>query len=283
MPPRHLPLPIYFALTYLVAWGFWFAASAVAGGAGGMSQFLFLPGTFAPGIVAIALTAWAEGSAGVRALLQPLLRWEVAGKWYLFALAYMAAVKLTAALLHRAALGEWPRFGDTPILLMLGATLFSTLTFAQAGEEVGWRGYALPRMVARFGLGPSSLMIGVIWAAWHLPLFFIPGTSTTGQSFPLYLSQVTALSVAFAWVWWRTGRSLFLLMLLHAAVNNTKDIVPSAAEGATNVWALRSSTVAWLTVGVLWVGAVLFLVDMRKCHPERSEGAEPRMSSAPSA
>jgi len=251
-------LAVYFALTYLVAWALWFGAAAIAGGAEGASQFLFLPGTFAPGIVAITLTAWKEGANGVHALLAPLLKWEVAGKWYLFAVSYIAIIKLAAALLHRATRGEWPQFGETSIVLLLAATLASTLTFAQAGEEVGWRGYALPRMIPRFGLGPSSVLLGVIWAAWHLPLFVIPGTSTTGQSFPLYLAQVTALSVAFAWLWWRTGRSLFVLMFFHAAVNNLKDIVPSVAPG--------NAIVGWLTVGLLWGCAGYFLVQMRKAN-----------------
>ncbi|HSE51409.1 MAG TPA: CPBP family intramembrane glutamic endopeptidase, partial [Gemmatimonadales bacterium] len=192
----HPPLPVYFALTFLVAWAFWYAAAALDGGSA--SQLLFLPGTFAPGIVAVLLTARAEGAAGVRALLAPLFKWEVGARWYLFALLFMAAIKLTAALTLRLATGDWPRFGDTPLLLMLAATLVSTLTLGQSGEEVGWRGYALPRMSTRFGVGPSSLILGVIWAVWHLPLFFIPGTSTTGQSFPLYLLQVIALSVALA-------------------------------------------------------------------------------------
>ena len=257
-------LPLYFALTYLVAWVLWFAATAIVGSAEGASQFFYLPGTFAPGLVAIALTAWNEGAKGVHALLAPLLKWEVAGKWYLFALTYMAGIKLSVALLHRATLGEWPAFGETNVVLLLAATLASTLTFAQAGEEVGWRGYALPRMMPRFGLGLSSVLLGVIWAAWHLPLFFIPGTSTTGQSFPLYLGQVTALSVAFAWVWWRTGRSLFVLMFFHAAVNNLKDIVPSAVAGVSNPWALSSSVVGWLMVGLLWICAAYFLVRMPK-------------------
>lgn len=262
VPDRYPPLPVYFALTFLVAWVLWYAATAIAGGVGG-GAFLYLPGTFAPGIVALALTAYAEGMAGVRTLLAPLLKWDVKARWYLFALTYIAAIKLVAAVVHRAATGEWPQFGDTPLYLMLGATLVSTMIFGQSGEEVGWRGYALPRLAARFGLGPASVVLGVIWAAWHLPHFFIPGSNLLGQSFPLYLMQVTALSVAFAWLWRRTGGSLLLTMLLHAAVNNTKDIVPSGVAGATDPFALSTSTVGWLTVLVLWICAGYFLVRMR--------------------
>lgn len=265
--PRHPPLPVYFALTFLVAWVLWYAATAIAGGATG-GQLLYLPGTFAPGIVALVLTARAEGAAGVRALLRPLLKWEVGARWYLFALTYIAAIKLVVAMLHRVATGEWPRFGDTPVYLMVAAALISTVSFGQSGEEVGWRGYALPRMAARLGLGPASVVLGVIWAAWHLPLFFIPGASIFGQSFPLYLLQVTALSVTVAWLWRRTGQSLLLTMLLHAAVNNTKDIVPSAVTGPSDPLALSSSLVGWLTVALLWICAGYFLVWMRNRSAE---------------
>lgn len=66
-----------------------------------------------------------------------------------------------------------------------------------------------------------------------------------------------------AWLYWRTEGSLLLVMLMHAAVNNTKDIVPSAVAGATNPFALSTSLAAWLTVALLWIGAAYFLFRMR--------------------
>src|SRR5207247_2132391 len=80
----------------------------------------------------------------------------------------------------------------------------------------------------RFGLARASILLGVIWACWHLPQFFIPEADTFGQSFFVYVLQVTALSVAMAGLYARTNGSLLLVMLLHSAVNNAKDIVPSA-------------------------------------------------------
>jgi len=71
-------------------------------------------------------------------------------------------------------------------------------------------------------------VLGVLWASWHIPLFFVRDTDKFGQSFPLYLLQATALSVAMAWLYANTRGSLLPVMLMHAAVNNTKDIVPSA-------------------------------------------------------
>jgi membrane protease YdiL (CAAX protease family) len=259
---------IFFLLTFALSWASWYAAAALGGGAVGnvpvYATALVYLGTFAPAIVAIAMTRASDGKSGVRALLARLFQIETSAKWYLFAILFMITVKLIVAALHRVAFGEWPVFGSESIWLMFGATAVSFLLLGQAGEEVGWRGYVLPRLASRVGLPWASLGLGVIWAAWHLPLFFLfTDADKHGQSFPLYLLQVTALSVTVAWVWWKTGGSLTLTMLLHAAVNNTKDIVPSVSTGATDVWGLSASRPAWLTVAVLWVLAIGFLFDMR--------------------
>jgi membrane protease YdiL (CAAX protease family) len=252
----------FFVVTYLVTWGSWLAASSTP--AAGPRGLLFFLGIFAPGFVALWLTGRATGRTGVAALLRRLIDWQVPALWYVFAASYIAVVKLTVALVHRAATGAWPRFGEMPWYLMLAATVGSTLVGGQAGEEIGWRGYALPRLAARFGLGGGSVLLGVLWASWHLPLFFVPEAPTFGQSFPLYLLQVTALSVAMAWLYANTRGSLLPVMLMHAAVNNTKDIVPSGEPDATNPWAMSHSLVAWLTVAMLSLCAGYFLLRMRK-------------------
>ena len=140
----------FFFLTYVITWTCFIAAVALSGSlpsgaplGPGLSALILL-GTFAPSLVALGLTARAEGGAGVRALLSRLFQWQVSARWYLFAVGYMAAIKLTVALVHRVATGAWPRFGDEPWYLMLAATVFSTVIGGQAGEEIGWRGYALP-------------------------------------------------------------------------------------------------------------------------------------------
>lgn len=253
---------IFFVVTYVVTWSLWFAAGFMP--IAGPRWLLFLLGTFAPGFVALWLTGRDSGRSGVSALLRRLIDWQVSARWYVFAISYIVVIKLVVAVLHRVTTGAWPRFGEVPLYLMLAATIGSTLVGGQTGEEIGWRGYALPRLAARFGLGVGSLLLGVLWATWHLPLFFVPEASTFGQSFPLYFTQVTALSVAMAWLYSNTRGSLLPVMLMHAAVNNTKDIVPSAEPNATNPWALSHSLVAWLTVALLWLCAGYFLLRMRK-------------------
>ncbi|MEO8192907.1 MAG: type II CAAX endopeptidase family protein [Gemmatimonadales bacterium] len=253
------PLLKFFSLTFVVAWTCYIVAGALPVETGALRGALFLLGTISPSLVAIALTERAEGRPGTIAFLRGLFEKRVDPRWYLFAAFYMVAIKLTVALIHRAATGAWPRFGVEPWYIMVMAVVISTLV--QAGEEIGWRGYALPRLTARMGLARASLLLGVIWASWHLPFFFIPAADTLGQSFPVYLLQVTALSVIVAWVFWRT-QNLLPAMLLHAAVNNTKDIVPSAAAPAS-VLALGNSAVAWLTLALLWITASWLLGRMR--------------------
>jgi membrane protease YdiL (CAAX protease family) len=261
----------FFVVTYIVTWAS-FIAAAMTPAVVPRGLLLFI-GIFAPGFVALWLTGRATGRSGVDALLRRLFDWQVPARWYVFAASYMVVVKLIVALAHRAAMGAWPRFGQQPWYVMLAATVGSTLLGGQAGEEIGWRRYDLPRLAARFGLGGASVLLGVLWAGWHLPLFFFPGADTAGQSFPLYLLQVTAMSVAMAWLYANTRGSLLPVMLMHAAVNNSKDIVPSAELNATNPWALSHSLVAWMTVAVLWLSAGYFLARMRKNSPLEDEVA----------
>ena len=261
-------LPCFVVLTFAFTWIAWLASAAVVTPGHswlvGLGGPVFLLGVFAPAFVALALTAYSEGSAGVVRLLRRIGKWEVGARWYLFAIGYMAATKLLAALIHRFIMGAWPTFGDTSLPLMLGAILLST--WAQAGEEIGWRGYALPRLATHLGLGGASVCLGVIWALWHLPLFFLPGSGSDGQSFPIYLLHLTALSVAISWLYWKTEGSLLLVMLMHASVNNTTGIVPAAVPDAVDATSFQGSVVAWATVGVSWVVASLLLYRMRRAE-----------------
>lgn len=263
---RHAPggtLVTFFVLTYALMWACFISVAVGGIPANSLPGILLLYlGIFAPSLVALGLTARAEGSTGVRALLGRIFEWQVPARWYVFAIGYIPVIKLAAALVHRMATGEWPRFGNEPWYLIPFALMISTPV--QAGEEIGWRGYALPRLATRFGLGGASILLGLIWAFWHLPQFFIREADTYGQSFLVYLLQVTAISVAMAWLYARTNGSLLLVMLMHAAVNNTKDIVPSALPGATNPFGLSASLLAWLTVTLLWICAAYFLMRMPK-------------------
>lgn len=252
---------LFFLLAYALMWACFFTVALLPVPVGTiLGQFLLLLGAFAPALAAVLLTARDEGRAGVNRLLRGVVQWRVGAGWYVFAASFTVFVKLTVAVIHRLAFGGWPRFGTDALYLIPLAIAFSTPF--QAGEEIGWRGYALPRLAARLGFAPASLVLGVIWGCWHLPQFFIRDGDSYQQSFWVFVMGTTALSVIFAWLWERTGRSLLLTMLLHAGWNNSKDIVPAGMAAGTKLFGLRASLVAWLTIGVLWACAAYFLLDM---------------------
>jgi len=252
----------YFGIVFALSWALWFAADAISSPV--LRGFLYFIGVFIPGIASLAFTYREQGSHALRSLLQRLVKVDVGARWFAFALFFMFVVKLLVAGIIRISSGAWPAFGNEPVPLMFGAAIISTVIGGQAGEELGWRGYALPRMARTMGLGPASLQLGLIWALWHLPFFYILGGDKAGQSFPFYLLQVMATSVAVAWLYMKTSGSLLVTMLFHAAVNNTKDIVPSALAQPGDPWLLRASPVGWLTLTTLWLCAAWFMYDMRR-------------------
>jgi membrane protease YdiL (CAAX protease family) len=271
-PAPVLPLFQFFLLAFALMWVCFFTVALVPiPTAALLGQSLVLLGAFAPSLAALLVTARTEGARGVGTLLRGVLKWRVAARWYLFAASYTVIVKLTVAVLHRVAVGVWPRFAAEPYYVIPFAILFSTPF--QAGEEIGWRGFALPRLAERFGLSRASVVLGIIWGCWHLPQFFIREADTYQQSFWMFVLGTTALSVILAWLWQRTGGSLLLTMLLHASWNNSKDIVPSGVARGTETFGFQASFVSWVTLAVLWVSAACLLLDMSTRRQHRANNA----------
>jgi membrane protease YdiL (CAAX protease family) len=250
----------FFLVTFALTWALWSIAASGQRAPLGIGGAVFRTGVFAPALVAFLFTSREHGREGVTSLIARIGRVPVRLRWYLFALAYMPALKLSAAVMTRITTGHWPAFGETRWFLVIGAIVVST--WVQAGEEIGWRGYALPRLAGLIGLNAASVILGAVWALWHLPLFFMPDTGSQGQSFAIYLLSVTATSVAMAWLYWRSGGSLLLTMVMHAAINNTSEIVPAALPSAGGVFTLAGTSVAWWTVVLSWLVAMPLLVQM---------------------
>jgi membrane protease YdiL (CAAX protease family) len=254
---------VFLALAFALMWICFFTVAFVPILAGSpLGGALILLGAFAPALAALAVTFRAEGRSGVIALFRRITRWNVAARYYVFAIGFMIALKLTAAMICRASTSAWPRFDTSQWYLIPFAIAFSTPF--QAGEEIGWRGYALPGLADRFGLRSASVLVGFIWGVWHLPQFFIRDGDSYRQAFPVFVLQVTAMSVAFAWLYARTNGSVLLTMLLHAAINNSKDIVPSGVLGGTDTFGFHASRISWISLALLCASAAYFLNDMRK-------------------
>jgi len=150
-------------------------------------------------------------------------------------------------------------FGANP-LAMLPALFFATLP--PILEELGWRGYALDRLQMNWSALIASLILGVVWASWHLPLFFVEATyqhdvvgfGTTG--FWLFMSGTVALSVAISWVYNNTERSILGIIIFHGWVNFTAEtiVVPDPVYYA--LWFVLAGTVV-----VIWGGGTLSEAD----------------------
>jgi hypothetical protein len=167
-------LATFFLLTYALTWTCFISVAILTRGAaiGIGGSTLLLVGTFAPSLVALFLTYRNEGSIGITTLLGRMFQWRVGMRWYVFAVGFLPAIKPAVAITHRALTGAWPPFGhESPFIIAIAIVLSAPV---QAGEEIGWRGYALPRLAARVGFAWASVLLGAIWGIWHLPLFILP-------------------------------------------------------------------------------------------------------------
>jgi membrane protease YdiL (CAAX protease family) len=226
------PLIWFFGLSYGMAWVIWIAIGLLIPDLeADRGTFLTVPGAWAPTVAAILVTARREGRAGLRLLLSQLIRWRIG--WGRVGLAVLGptAMGLLALGMHSLLGGQLPSLEaiaagldippeEAPRALVAFPFLFLVLCLGgPLAEELGWRGFAQPRLQARIGAGPAGVAIGVVWSLWHLPLIvFVP--SGTGEVAPwFYLPFVAALGVIFAWGYNRTGGSVLFCILLHAGVN----------------------------------------------------------------
>jgi uncharacterized protein len=212
---------LFFVAAYALAW-LWFGVPILA--ARGViplpapeSVFLTLA-TLGVCLAGVGTALAESGRTGVRALLLQVLRWRVRPVWYLAAILVPALMPVGGFLLGLG-LGK-PAPPAPPVQVWLSVpVLLVALVIPAVLEEVGWRGYALPRLQRRLGPLSASLVLGVVWAGMHLPLWLLPDFGFADQSIPLYVAQVMAISVVLAWLYNATGGSLLLTGIAHAAVN----------------------------------------------------------------
>ena len=214
-------LTAYFAIALVFTWAVLGLAVLVANGivsAPISTTVLISVATLGPALAAIAATVGESGWAGAQALLARAARWRVHPLWYAVAILLPAFVMLLAFLLWRVLGG--PQLAAPPTMAWLCVPiLIIVLTIPALFEEVGWRGYALPRLQSRSNTLVASLILGLIHALYHLPLWFIPGQGFDTLPFPYYVLLTTGLSVLFGWLYNSTGGSVLIVALLHAAIN----------------------------------------------------------------
>jgi membrane protease YdiL (CAAX protease family) len=232
---RRYPLWFGFGLMFLFTWTIELAIAAQSHGMLPFQIHPLLALCVGYGFVLASLlaTALQTGKAGVIALLKRFLIWRVGIVWYLVAILSFGTLDLIALGLDRLLGGAEIDFGATYASQIFGPEMalwavfvpFFLVDLLTNGEEIGWRGYALPRLLERYSALIASLVIGAIWAVWHLPKFLTAG-SAHDYPFIFFIVDVLAKAVIFTWLAVHTRHSLLLASLMHAAINTSAVFLP---------------------------------------------------------
>lgn len=255
---RMNPTSAFFLLTFVLAWMIWLPIGYFA-----PDYFLLaiIPGAWAPTIVSVLLTWLTDGKSGVRQFLSRVIRWRVSFQWYLVVLFGIAVIAFAAQGLNIWLFDGEPVKLNLPagipengLLIALPIIFFVNIFFGgPLAEDIGWRGYALPKLREKMNAFTASLLIGIVWVLWHLPFFWIPEGKIAVGGIPLlwFALLTTAWSVLFAWVYVNT-ESILMPVLFHAAVNTTLGTLGILGQANGSLTPVILNTVlTWLLVGVI--------------------------------
>ena len=274
---RH-PIITFFVLTYALTWAIEsplvFLTDSVTDTQG---LVLVILASNTPSAVAIVLTAMVLGRGALRKLLGRLLIWRVDLRWYLMVVIGPTALVLCALTFNALFLGgPTLSFFGMPLLGAVVFLAFMTFPGSAMGEEIGWRGYALPRLQAGRSALAASLILGAFWSLWHLPLWLTGAPSNPLSLYPAFVIAIIASSVIYTWVYNSTGGSLLLLVLLHATFNwpLTIFLVPLGSQ----------MTVPFLVYsGLMVVAAIMVVIVAGPKHLSRKhkKQEEPLVATRP--
>ncbi len=222
-------LLLFLSVTFAFSWIFWIPKALIAqevlspSAFTNVLEFLNL-GAFGPLVGAFIATYAYDGKSGILALLKRAVSIKFNKKWLIPTLLLMPVITGGALLIGYLVGGAFP---DLPLLyaphLIIYWFVYLFLTSGPLQEEFGWRGYALDRLQSRHTALTASIVLGFIWAMWHMPLNF---TSGIGDQYSLVISTVIGsiislmlISIFFTWIYNNTGKSILVAMLFHASMN----------------------------------------------------------------
>ena len=261
---RHAVL-LYFVLTFAISYG----GILIVAGPGAflgtaeegdvLDPSLYLAMLLGPSIAGILLTGLVDGRAGLRELLSRLLRWRVGARWYAVALLTypltMTAMLGALALISPQVLPGAFITADNVTLLLTGIVVGMVTGFF---EELGWTGFAIPRLRLRYGVVLTGLIVGLLWGAWHYPLFTASASSATAVA-PVVMLAVLLFSflppfrVLMVWVYERT-QSLLVAILMHASLaGSTVVLAVAAPELPAVTYDLALAAMLWVVIAAIAV------------------------------
>ena len=208
---------------------------------------LYILGGSGTVIAAYLSRIFARGGDGFKDFHARLFKWRLGVVWYLLALGVPLLLHLTAVLATilfdkgfaaEFKMPAWYMFLAYIPIMIVGGGL----------EELGWRGTALPELQKRLSPLPATVILGIIWSVWHLPLFFLPGVIQYGTSFWLFALEVIGIALVMSWLYNWTD-SILICVLMHAARNAAATMgfrVPTEHVGGAIFEGL-----IWVVLGVL--------------------------------
>jgi len=222
-------LLLFLLVTFVFSWVFWVPKALIAQDVINTSvltdMLAFLNwGAYGPLVGAFVATYFYEGKSGVLVLLKRVVDMRFQKKWLIPILLLMPTISGAALFVSYSLGGALP---DLPLIfapqLIIYWFVYLFLLGGPLQEEFGWRGYALDKLQSRYTALTSSLLLGFIWATWHMPLNFTTGI---GDQYSLVISTIIGsivslmlLSVFFTWIFNNTGKSILAAMLFHASMN----------------------------------------------------------------
>jgi uncharacterized protein len=254
------PLLAYFVLSYTFFWGFLVLIIVILGilplqpdvlPAWAMPIISIL-GSWMPNLAAVIVTGVLAGHEGIRQLLSKFFTYRIAVRWYFIAL-FPFLLAFVAAGLYRLAGGAAP--GNMGLSVGFWAGLI-TLNLLQGatGEEAGWRGFALPRLQENHGPVKASLILGLVWNFWHLPLWLLSGYSGLDLMIYVLAFSVSIISLTFliTWIFSKTPNSLIPIVITHFSFNASLNLVDTRGLSFGPTMSLLA-----ITAGIYLVTAIL--------------------------
>lgn len=239
------PVVWFYALAFAISWLGWLPM--VAGSRGiapfghPLFQVLLLLPAVGPALAAIIMTAENEGKAGINRLLQPLLQWRMGAIWLGIAVIAPALLLLAGKIVTQV-------LGLTPIAAPQGGNLagmavaaFVMALLSNTWEEVGWRGFALPRLQKDYNALVATLLVGVLWGLWHLPLFFWKDNPMSNYPFLPWFIGTVVLAFIYTWLYNSAQGSLLVVTLFHVLTNTFGVVVSDVSVTAlTTVYVMAA-------------------------------------------
>lgn len=238
--PLHHQLSLFFILAFGISWVAWIPAFAIP-------QFprpVVFIGLFAPALAALIVDYLTDGFRGICGVVERYRIWRFSITWYGLAILLIPLLFIVAAMLTSSIQTVW-----LPNSWYFDLASFAFLAVINSGEEIGWRGFALPRLLA-LNASPfwASLLLGTLWGAWHLPTYLIPGQSSF--PLPLFLLLLCGLSLIYTTLSARTGGSLIAAVLLHASTDSAPRLL-DITQFTVATWSFIVALV-WLSAALLW-------------------------------